>query len=791
MRKINQLIISPYFFLSILSASANSDFWKSDLNFNLTNITKRVGVDNFTTPVAGEPWAGIGPNGEAAGTAPLYYSRIPAMQVTEDNKLVVMFDLRWNRAYDQDRIDPGIAISSDGGHTWTKKTAWSFDRTNHPARRSMDPTLLHNPIDNSLYVMHGTWSMSDQQWYGGRVPHFNSGSWAATIYKSTDGGLNWEKNTEFSKFSNLDVFSKVTKNGKPTLGFLGGVGSGIVMQDGTLVFPIQTAHQNGIATTIMYSKDNGKTWEMPEIDNPVAPNQSSLENMVFELEPGKLVMTGRGNSRWAYSSTDMGKTWELFTPTNGLLPTSSQPTQGSSIYVTLPNGRKVLLISKPDGKNDGWKRGDITLWMLDAKDPSHKHKVHIIRPGSGNAAGAGYSSLAYKEGNLFVAFENDGDISVKNLTEHIAEMEAKAIEWGLPDELTPALDKINALPYLNKAQKETLVEKMRRANDTAIAQSFVINKEMYNLKNNSDELDKLAKNITKALPSQQNIYQRALAYVNKVTNTADTTYLNYNGIMDTYANLYESYLALNTKLDFTRYIQKARKFNEYNTDILYRSFDNFFAHYDTGVKHNNLSLGLNTKLSENLRGGLFFEYSNKNRNSVQIGARAKYEMDNHQLSGFLRYRGVKHKDMLARNNSVDGYLNYAYRIQLDDKLSISPSVGAYVSRSSRSLIDEDLAINSRTVYASDVGLNIHYKLNDIDAYIRPSIGFVNGDITLSQSNDMTNTYKIKDKSNVYSVMTGLKKRFANGVALGADFKLHRYGSQTTESNFGLNVSYNW
>lgn len=174
-------------------------------------------------------------------------------------------------------------------------------------------------------------------------------------------------------------------------------------------------------------------------------------------------------------------------------------------------------------------------------------------------------------------------------------MEAKAIEWGLPDELTPALDKINALPYLNKAQKETLVEKMRRANDTAIAQSFVINKEMYNLKNNSDELDKLAKNITKALPSQQNIYQRALAYVNKVTNTADTTYLNYNGIMDTYANLYESYLALNTKLDFTRYIQKARKFNEYNTDILYRSFDNFFAHYDTGVKHNNLSLGLNTK----------------------------------------------------------------------------------------------------------------------------------------------------------------------------------------------------
>lgn len=89
----------------------------------MTNITKRAGVDNFTNDTAtpGEPWAGIGPNGEAAGTANLYYSRIPAMTITEDNKMVVMFDLRWNRAYDQDRIDPGVAVSSDGGHTWVKK----------------------------------------------------------------------------------------------------------------------------------------------------------------------------------------------------------------------------------------------------------------------------------------------------------------------------------------------------------------------------------------------------------------------------------------------------------------------------------------------------------------------------------------------------------------------------------------------------------------------------------------------------------------------------------------------
>lgn len=430
--------------------------------------------------------------------------------------------------------------------------------------------------------------------------------------------------------------------------------------------------------------------------------------------------------------------------------------------------------------------------MLDAKNPAHKHKVTVIRPGSGNAAGAGYSSLAYKEGNLFVAFEDDGDISVKNLTEHIAEMERVAVDWELKDEISVAVDNINALPYLNQAQKDELVAKMRRANDSAIAQAFVINEEMNNLKNNSEALDLLAKEVTKALPSQRAIYESALNYVKKVTTTTDTTYLDYNGIQSVYDNLYATYLALlNTNLDFSKYVKAAEKFNEYNTDILYRTFDNVFVHYDSGTKHNNLSLGLNTAITDNLRAGVFFEFRNKNRNSQQFGFRAKYETGNHQISGFVRYRGVKHNEFIERNKNIDGYLNYAYRIQLDDKLSISPSVGAYISRSSRTLIDEDVAINKRTVYAGDIGLNIAYKLGSMNAYIRPNVAFINDGATLAQSNDATNTHKIKSDNVIYAVTTGLEKRFANGFAVGSNLKLQRYGSQSTETNFGLDFSYQW
>ncbi|MDO9730191.1 exo-alpha-sialidase [Glaesserella parasuis] len=280
-------------FLALASNLHATTFWKSDLNENLTHITKRVGQDNFTVAEEGRLWPGIGPNGEAPGTVPLYYSRIPAMTITDDNKMVVMYDLRWNRAYDQDRIDPGVSISEDGGNTWLSKTAWTFNDSKMPLRRAMDPTILYNSIDGSIYAMHGTWATGNRNWYQDRFNYFQNNIWATTIYKSIDGGKTWEKNAEFSKLSNPDVFSKVSKGpDNPVVSFLGGVGSGIVMRNGTLVFPIQTAHNNGIAATIMYSKDNGKTWEMPETTDLPAPNQSSLENMVFEMG-NKLIMVGR------------------------------------------------------------------------------------------------------------------------------------------------------------------------------------------------------------------------------------------------------------------------------------------------------------------------------------------------------------------------------------------------------------------------------------------------------------------------------------------------------------------
>ncbi|MDH2925384.1 sialidase-1 [Nicoletella semolina] len=797
MKKLNPL--SPLSLLLLtapVSLSANT-FWKSDLNENLTNITKRAGFDNFKTNVEGKPWAGIGPNGEAAGTAPLYYSRVPGMAITDDNKMVVMFDLRWNHAGDEGRIDPGVAVSVDGGHTWERKTAWEFENSKMPTRRTMGATVLYNSIDNSLYTMYGSWAGGHKNWDRDRINYFNNNIWSALIRKSTDGGLTWEKHSEYSKTQNLSVFSKVKRQGSPTIGFLGGIGSGIVMRDGTLVFPIQTVHYNGIATTIMYSKDNGKTWDMPTIDNALAPNPSSVEAMVFEIDD-KLVMTGRednqSKARWAYYSQDLGKTWKVYEPVNNFSTTTAAPSQGSSIYVTLKNGRRVLLVSKPNGNgNDGYARGNLSLWMLDARDPNHKHQVAIIRPDSGNKAGAGYSSLAYKEGNLFIAFEDDGDITVKNLTEYMDIIQSKALEWNLPDEIQTEVDNINRLAHLNQGQKDELIAKMQRANDYAVVQSIAINQAMSTLKDENFDLYLQSREIAKALPSKQNLFKALFAEINEVTQKESKTYLDYNAIRSLSDDLNTRFFALsNAKLDFSQYLERAEKLQAYNTDILYHSFDNFFIHHSLGSKNNRSAIGLSSRMSHNLQAGWFFEYNNKTNDSYHFGARAKYANNQHQVSGFVRYRTVKHEGFLERNKNADVYLNYVYHFPIDQQLTLSPSLGAYISHAYNSLIDEDVLIDKHLSYVSDIGLNISYQLGNLNAHIRPNVAFAKSNTVLTQSNDQHNRYELQNKTQaIYSVSTGIEKQFTNGLTVGTEMKLQKYGSKPSKANVGLNISYKW
>lgn len=768
------------------SESKNNSFiWKEDLKLNLTNKNTN--------------WVGIGPDGEAENTVNLRYTRIPSMIITNDNKLVVMFDLRWNGGGDQTKINPGVAISKDGGHTWEKKTAWLFNESTDNNRRVMDSTMLYDPIEDEIYALHGTWKSGNQNWYRDRINYFNNNIWSAMIYKSKDGGETWKKHTEFNKNVNFDTFSKHLDQVNPVVGFLGGVGTGIVMRNGTLVFPIQTAHRDNkdpiIGATIMYSTDRGKTWKFPETQTYIQPNKSSLENMVFEIDD-KLVLTGRGNNRWAYYSTDMGVTWSIYEPVNGFSGTTAQPSQGSSIYVTLPNGRKVLLVSKPNGNNDSWARGNLALWVLDARNKDNKYQVHIVRPGSGNPEGAGYSSLAYKNGNLFIAYEDDGDITVENLTRFISVIEEKSIEWNLPDERKIDKEKVDNLENLNNLQKDYIKSKLDEGDDNYNIIANVLDREIGDLKSDISNYNNEVDN-KDALPSKIKKYENKILEVDKnLFDKNSGNNLNIFEVRKVKEEVDNAYKLLDdNKLNFSNYLNRADLFTYYDKDIIYNFDDNLYASY--GFKYNNkynnnVKLGLNYSVNNNLKIGTFFEYDDVKLRNLSAGINFKYNIKNNDILGFVRYRNGLKKEVIEDSHNLDAYIQYSRKLEILDKFNIKPSIGFYTTFLNNSKIDEDVKIDNNVDFVTDLNVKFEYlDKKGLKISLTPEIMINKNDKILSQTNKKDNKYKIESKLLSYQVKFEIEKEFKNKVKLGSDLKINGFMKEKPNISANAKVSYNW
>lgn len=127
----------------------------------------------------------------------------------------------------------------------------------------------------------------------------------------------------------------------------------------------------------------------------------------------------------------------------------------------------------------------------------------------------------------------------------------------------------------------------------------------------------------KALPSKMKQFKRDLGEVRDLTQLTNETYLNYLGIQGLMAMLNGSFLALNTPLDFSKYIKQGEKLNSYDTDILYSTYNKVFVEYDSVIKNSQhrptIALGLNTRLTDQTQAGVFYEHENKNKKSMPLG----------------------------------------------------------------------------------------------------------------------------------------------------------------------------
>jgi sialidase-1 len=302
----------------------------------------------------------------AAGQDKTDTYRIPGLVTTSKGTLIAVYDNRYNNSKDlQEDIDIGMSRSTDGGQTWQPMKV-IMDMGEYGGRSQRlngigDPCVLYDHKTNTIWVaalwMSG--SAPDKMLWWASKPGMNPEETGQFILvKSTDDGLTWSQP--------INITSQIKDPAWQLL--LQGPGRGITMTDGTLVFPAQFKADLGTKaldggqftchSTIVYSKDQGKTWQ---IGTGAKPN--TTEAQVVELADGSLMLNmrddrnrtdkGETNGRAVAVTTDLGKTWTAHKSSNSAL---QEPNcMASIISADLEiNGKtqQVLFFSNPDSKTE-------------------------------------------------------------------------------------------------------------------------------------------------------------------------------------------------------------------------------------------------------------------------------------------------------------------------------------------------------------------------------------------------------------------------------------------------------
>ena len=351
---------------------------------------------------------------------PKYY-RIPSVIVSARGTLIAAADMRYDTPNDNlGQIAIGVKRSEDGGQTWSETTIavpmpLENNQPTSARARSMDTTIL-SAEDGNIYILAGAWKSNSTNW-AATTTKTPDPDWAAYLVKSEDDGVTWEMVKKWDA-SNINELST-----DPIVAFLGGVGSAIQMEDGTLVFPIDICLTNGtknsVKATILYSKDNGQTWKL---GNGYVDDVS--ENNVIETSHGTLLMNGRkdgSSSRAVYYSDDLGDTWKQHVLDKKITVRNPQ-TQGSFIKIELENGEEVALFSTPKNTSGTYERDNITLWAT--YDYMTWRELGTLYAPKGNPDGAGYSGLAggldeNGEGYLYFIYEKDGNIAFRDISAYL------------------------------------------------------------------------------------------------------------------------------------------------------------------------------------------------------------------------------------------------------------------------------------------------------------------------------------------------------------------------------------
>lgn len=245
-----------------------------------------------------------------AGDEGVHTYRIPGIIKTAAGTLIAVYDIRYNNSGDlPGNIDVGMSRSTDNGTTWEPMRIIMDMGAPHDNNGVGDPAILYDPVTQKIIVA-ALWSKGNRS-IAGSLPGISPDSTGQFVLStSSDDGITWTAPY---------TITPQVKNPAWHL-FFQGPGSGIAMQNGTLVFAAQYWDENKMPySTLVYSEDHGQTWK----GKIRGPKSNTTEAQVVETTPGTLMLNmrdNRGSYRSVATTTNFGTTWITHSTSYSALP---------------------------------------------------------------------------------------------------------------------------------------------------------------------------------------------------------------------------------------------------------------------------------------------------------------------------------------------------------------------------------------------------------------------------------------------------------------------------------------
>ncbi|PWV03028.1 putative trans-sialidase, Group II [Trypanosoma cruzi] len=244
------------------------------------------------------------------------------------------------------------------------------------------------------------------------------------------GSITWGEIKSPLKESNL-----AAHEGKLTE-LLAAGGSGILMEDGTLVFPLMAKSGNGdYYSMTIYSKEDGKKWLL---STGVSPAGCRFPR-ITEWEGSLLMIVDCEDEQNVYESRDMGTAW---TTAVGTIPGVWVKSQSffrdlslrvEALITATIEGRKVMLYIQRGYTSVENEANALYLWVTDNNRSLSVGPVGMDNVGKGELAGA----LLYSDGSLHLLKQRgNGEgsaISLSRLSEELKTINSVLKTWAQND----------------------------------------------------------------------------------------------------------------------------------------------------------------------------------------------------------------------------------------------------------------------------------------------------------------------------------------------------------------------